>query len=210
MSLVNAGTSSIGLNSYDLTYKCGYRKDQHKSIIDVFLKFQPYTLGKKAWTNSNQIQFSNDAAAALKGSPHSFQLREPLLWYRNNDISPHPDAQCQKIPGSSINLTALYGGLLGLRGYTTLKKELLLENYLFTQTFSHLEPGRLAMFPDRFKIAILSSDQNDIQTGIQTIRLLGLKHKMLDQMQIKNGIVSFYVAVIAIRKDAREKAKSRT
>ena len=66
------------------------------------------------------------------------------------------------------------------------------------------------MFPDRFKIAILSSDANDVQTAIQTIQVVGLKYDILDQVQIKNGVVSFYIAVVEIKKDARTKAKSRT
>ena len=47
LSITNTQTASIAIESYDVSNKCGTRKDQYKSIIDVFFKLRPYNLNSE-------------------------------------------------------------------------------------------------------------------------------------------------------------------
>jgi len=191
LSLSNARTSSIGIKSYDITDKCGIRKDQYKSVIDVFFKLRPYNLK------------SEPVRRTIKtGIP----LREPLLWYKNNAVLKHYDMQCPE-----INMTELYGALLGLRGYAHLRKEMLFDGYLLTSSFSSLQTqsDRFLQLPKQFLIAIFYSDQHEIQTALATLKSHGLKAKILDQSRIENGTISFNLMVLDLKRDARINAKQR-
>ena len=198
LSILNTQTTSIAKESYDISNKCGTRKDQYKSIIDVFFKLRPYNLKSES----------------VRKTQNGIILREPLLWYKNNAVLKHPDMQCREFSYDGTNkgyidLTRLYGGVLGIRGYTVLGKEMLLESYLLTGSFSSLQDDKLATLPKQSRIAIFYSDQEEIQTALATLKSHGLKIKILDQSQIKNGAVSFRLAVLNVKKDARTKAKYR-
>ena len=72
-----------------------------------------------------------------------------------------------------------------------------------------LQDDKLATLPKQSRIAIFYSDQEEIQTALATLKSHGLKIKILDQSQIKNGAVSFRLAVLNVKKNARTKAKYR-
>ncbi len=188
LSLSNAGTSSIGIKSYDITDKCGIRKNQYKSVIDVFFKLRPYNLKSEP----------------IRKTKKNIVLREPLHWYKNNETLKHYNTQCPE-----INLTELYGALLGLRGYAHLRKELLLDRYLSTHSFTILPHDRLALLPKQFRIAIFYSGQDDMQIALATLKSHGLSVKILDQGQIEDGAISFNFTILDLKKDARTKARYR-
>ncbi|MCS5651173.1 MAG: hypothetical protein NZ825_00925 [Candidatus Marinimicrobia bacterium] len=192
LSITNTQTASIAIESYDVSNKCGTRKDQYKSIIDVFFKLRPYNL------NSEPVR---------KTLVTNIPLREPLLWYKNNALLKHPDADCQQ----QINLTDLYGGILGIRGYIMLRKEMLFDTYLRTPSFSILpaKTDRFQRLPEQFLIAVLYSNQNEIQTALASLESEGFKAKILDQSRIENGSVSFNLMTLDLKRDARTKAKHR-
>ena len=121
----------------------------------------------------------------------------------------HPDANCQH--QDPINLTELYGGILGIRGYIMLRKEMLLNGYLSTLSFSSLQTqtDRFLRLPKQFLIAIFYSDQHEIQTALATLKSHGLKAKILDQSRIGNGAISFNLMILDLKKNARTKAKYR-
>jgi hypothetical protein len=191
LSLGNVVTSSIEIKSYGIANKCGIRKDQYKSVVDLFFKIRPYDV----------------KSAPIRKTKKGIVLREPLLWYKNNETLEHPDARC--VSRGAINMTALYGALLGLRGYAHLFKELLLEGYLSTHSFATVRNDRLKLMPKQFQIAIFYSNQNDRPTALATLESSGLKVKVLDEGQIENGAISFNFAILDLKKDDRTKAKYR-
>ncbi len=194
LSITNTQTASITIKSYDVSNKCGTRKDQYKSIIDVFFKLRPYNLKSEPVRTTLETYIP---------------LREPLLWYKNNAVLKHPDTDCQH--QDPINLTELYGGILGIRGYIMLRKEMLFDGYLLTSSFSSLQTqsDRFLQLPKQFLIAIFYSDQHEIQTALATLKSHGLKAKILDQSRIENGAISFNLMVLDLKRDARINAKQR-
>ena len=117
----------------------------------------------------------------------------------------HYNMQCPE-----INLTSLYGGVLGIRGFALVKRMMLLDGYLGTESFSNLRAERrIAALPKQFRIAIFYSDQHEIQTALATLKSHGLKAKILDQSRIGNGAISFNLMILDLKKNARTKAKYR-
>jgi hypothetical protein len=198
LSLNSVQTSSINISSYDITNKCGIQKDQYKIVTDLFLKLRPYHFKSEPVRKIKEDkERKNDEQVSI--------LKEPLFWYKNNAVLKHYNTQCPE-----INLTSLYGGVLGIRGFTLVKRMMLLDGYLGTESFSNLRAERrIAALPKQFRIAIFYSDQHEIQTALATLKSHGLKAKILDQGQIESGAISFNLMILDLKKNARTKAKYR-
>ena len=198
LSLNSVQTSSINISSYDITNKCGIQKDQYKIVTDLFLKLRPYHFKSEPVRKIKEDkERKNDEQVSI--------LKEPLFWYKNNAVLKHYNTQCPE-----INLTSLYGGVLGIRGFALVKRMMLLDGYLGTESFSNLRAERrIAALPKQFRIAIFYSDQHEIQTALATLKSHGLKAKILDQGQIESGAISFNLMILDLKKNARTKAKYR-
>jgi len=142
---------------------------------------------------------------ALKKFDPDIDLR---LWYRNNEAINHPGAECQ---GVNIDLTTLYGGVLGMRGFTAIlsAEYFLLESYLSTYSLARLANEVPSKLPPLFRAAIIARNPRDHEVGIKTLESHGFKIRVLDKVSIDHEVISFDITVMDVKKDARRKANSR-
>ena len=106
-------------------------------------------------------------------------------------------------------MTALYGGILGMRGFTAIRLQFLVERYLSTQSFSEFSKLRPSVLPPVFRAAILAGNPDDHDIALNSLASYGFKTKSLDRSRIRHGAISFDMTILDVRKDARLKAKSR-
>jgi len=195
LALANVQTASIAIASYDWNFRCGFHKDQYQAVIDTFLKLRKFD--------------------------PNYDLR---IWYRNNEIAPHPDSRCSQMNLSSIygkpviNMSELYGAVWGARLFSVIDVpgrpaaydyDGLIERYQATASFAEFSKRRLSRLPPVFRAAILSGDPRDHDTALNTLRSHGLKPIILDRTHIQRGAISFDVTILEVKKDDRLKAQSR-
>jgi hypothetical protein len=183
LSATNVQNTSIGEDSYGIGEECGYRRDQYSAVIDAYFDIREYDPN------------------------HSLRM-----WYLGDEFAQHPDKACNKL-GKKINLTALYGAILGMRGFTVVPSGdpayNLVETYLATKTFSQLSSDRIPQLPPRLNVAILSQNPTDHETALATLFSNGFKSKVLATRKIDRGAVRFIMTIADIRKDARARAEKR-
>ena len=107
-------------------------------------------------------------------------------------------------------MTALYGALLGMRGYTvTPGLYVLLESYLSTYSFARLANEIPSGLPPEFRAAVLSRNPKDHDIALKTLADRGFRVDVLDRSQVRRGVIAFDITVLDVRKDDRLRARSR-
>lgn len=197
LAFTNVATSSIAQHSYALFDECGYRKQQFKAVIETYKKLRSYEIST-----------------------------ETRMWYKNAEIGQHTISKC-KIPEgkmgqapTSVDLTALYGAILGLRGYTvvpagTHRANYLIGTYLATSDFNNIvlqwgykfENGDT--LPAKFYVAVLSNEPEDHKNALNTLRKTGFRAELVEQFDVNHDPVSFKVSVISTARDDRSRAEKR-